>query len=485
MIGDLQNGAKKQFVEKRPVFFEKVYKNNAIIYYVMAVVVSNLMFINHVLLPIFMFFGILEVYCFFYFSNQLTRKWLRYSEKRYQKKLFQTALVIRLVWVLFSYFFYTYMTGDPFEWGAADSKGYDKEAQWLADMIAEGNLQPYFDYKKGAYSDTGYGFFLGWQYWITGKSILISRLIKTVYTAYTCVLIYKLAKRNFGEEVARMAGIFCMLMPNLILYSGLQLKEAEMVFLTVWFMERTDYLLRSKRYNFINIAAPLVLAGLLFFFRTVLGATALFSLFTALIFSSTKVLGMGKRTILIIWVVVAAGYFVGGTISTEIESVWAARDTNQAASLEMREIRDNGNKFAKYAGGAVFAPLIFVIPFPTVVNTPAQENQQFINGGNFVKNITAFFTLLALISIIRRNKWREHILLGSFTIGYLLVVAMSAFAQAERFHQPALPFSLIFAAYGISIATRKEKKYFSWWLIFIFVATVGWSWFKLAGRGLA
>ena len=194
---------------------------------------------------------------------------------------------------------------------------------------------------------------------------------------------------------------------------------------------------------------------------------------------------MGKRTILIVWVVVAAGYFVGGTISTEIESVWAARDQNQATSLEFRETRDNGNKFAKYAGSAVFAPLIFVIPFPTVVNTPDQQNQQFINGGNFIKNITAFFTLFALLMIIKNKKWREHLLLGSFTIGYLLVVAMSAFAQAERFHQPALPFSLIFAAYGVSIATRKEKKYFIWWMMFIFVAIVGWSWFKLAGRGMA
>lgn len=38
-----------------------------------------------------------------------------------------------------------------------------------------------------------------------------------------------------------MAGIFYMLMPNLIMYTGSHLKEAEMVFLTVAFIERADY----------------------------------------------------------------------------------------------------------------------------------------------------------------------------------------------------------------------------------------------------
>ena len=76
-------------------------------------------------------------------------------------------------------------------------------------------------------------------------------------------------------------------------------------------------------------------------------------------------------------------------------------------------------------------------------------------------------------------------LLGSFTIGYLIIIALSAFAQSERFHQPVVPFELLFAAFGISIMTNKDKKYFRWWMIFIFIAIVGWSWVKLAGRDLA
>ena len=98
-----------------------------------------------------------------------------------------------------------------------------------------------------------------------------------------------------------------------------------------------------------------------------------------------------------------------------------------------------------------------------MVETPAQENQRLINGGNYVKNILAFFTMFALFLLIKEGKWRDHLLIGSFTIGYLVVIALSAFAQSERFHQPALPFILVFAAYGISRSENKTKKYFTWW----------------------
>jgi len=448
-------------------------------------VLCNIIFISHILDPMWWGFGLVEVLSFFYFSNQLTRKWSNISTKKFIKNLFLTALVIRVSWVVFSYFFYNYMTGMPFEFDVGDALVYHKEALRFVIMIQNGDIQPFINSMQGHYSDMGYPFYLGWQYWITGGSILIARIIKAILSAYTCVLIYKLATRNFGDNVGRMAAVFCMLMPNLILYTGLHLKETEMLFLTVAFMERADAVFRNKNFNYIQIAPPVILAGILFFFRTVLGAAAIMALFTTLLFTSTKILGFGKRIVLFIWTLAVVGYFVGGTISTEVESVWATRGTNQETSMKMRATQINGNTYAKYATGLAFAPIIFVIPFPTIVETPLQQNQKIINGGNYVKNIMAFFTIFALFWVIKNKKWRDYILIGSFTIGYLIVISLSAFGQAERFHLPALPFELIMAAYGISLMTNKDKKYFKWWMIFIFVAIVAWSYIKLAGRGLA
>jgi hypothetical protein len=113
-------------------------------------------------------------------------------------------------------------------------------------------------------------------YKLFGPIIIVPRLIKSVMSAYMCILIYRLCVRTFAEETARMASIMTVLMPNLIIYCGLHLKETEMIFLEVLFLERLDFLLRSRRVSFWNIILPSVTAISLFFFRTVLGAAAVF-----------------------------------------------------------------------------------------------------------------------------------------------------------------------------------------------------------------
>ena len=465
-------------------YFPKFFTSKAISIYFAGLIISNILFFNHILDWKWWIFGIIEVVGFFYYSNQLTRSWLKYKDERFIKKLFYSAFFIRLIWMVIGYVFYSIMNGNPFEFDSGDSRGYHQQAVEISSMIQSGELNLFFKQMNGRNSDMGYSLFLGIQYFFTGDSIIIERIIKCILGAFTCVMIYKFTIRNFGAEVARMAAIFCMLMPNLILYTGIHTKEVEMLLLTVGFMERTDWMFRNKNFNFVEIAPPILLAASLFFFRTVLGAAALFAMFTTILFSNTKVITLGKRVILFIWILGTVIFFIGGAISNEIEGVWQSRGDNQERSMQQRSTMFNGNKFAKYFTGAIFAPLIFVIPFPTVVETYHQENQQIINGGNFVKNVMAFFVLIALIELIKSGKWRDYVLIGSFTIGYLLVIAFSAFAQSERFHQPAIPFELILAAFGVSIMTNKSKKYYTWWMAFVFLAIVGWSWFKLAGRGM-
>ena len=464
--------------------FSTYFTNKAISVYCAGLLIVTLLFLNYSMSLVWFVFGLVSVCGFFYFSNRLTISWGKYEDKTFARRIFITALVIRVVYVLFSYFFFEYMTGSPFEFCAADSMGYNGEAEWIVMMIDYGDLTPYWAYIGGGYSDMGYPFYLGIQYWITGNSILIARLLKALYGAYLCLLVYRLAFRNFGESTGRMAGIFVMLMPNLIYYCGMHLKETEMVFLTVWYVERADNLLRSHSYNFMNIFPVLILAVSLFFFRTALGAVALMAFFTALVFSESKLVGWKKKVSIGVWLVACMLYMGGTKISNEVNGLVQNYETNQESSMSWRAERKGGNSFAKYAGASVFAPFIFTIPFPTMVDTPNQDNQRMIHGGNYVKNITSFFTILALLVLFFRKKnWRKYVLIIAFLCGYLGVIAMSSFAHSERFHLPALPFALILAAYGISEFKNKDKLYFNLWLVLIFVAMVGWNWFKLAGRG--
>ena len=317
-----------------------------------------------------------------------------------------------------------------------------------------------------------------------GTHVLPPRLIKCLIDAFSCVLIYHLGRRNFGESTGRMAAIFYMLMPNMWYYCGVTLKETEMVFLTILFVERADYALRAPKITFGNIILPGVIILVMFTFRTALAAVLLAALAGALILSSGKQLQTWKKVlygaVFAIWMLLT----VGAEMVQEAQELWAARSENQSVGYEWRATAQGGNTFAKYASATVFAPLIFTIPFSTLVAVPTQENQMMMNGANFIKNILSGLTILALFLLFIRGDWRKHVLPLAVMCGYLVVLVFSNFAHSERFHFPALPLELLFAAYGITLLTNKHKRWYNIWLVVICIANVIWTWVKLKGKGL-
>lgn len=437
-------------------------------------------------------FGIVEVGVFFYFGNTLSKKWQIVSCKQFIKNVFWTSLLLRIAYVVFSYFFYINVNYSFFEFGAADAYTYHMFAERGADMISRGEFnfyQQFISYELVNHidrSDLGYPIYLSFLYFLTGKSIVIARTVKALLSSLTIILTYRIAKRNFGEATARLTAVFCMLMPNLIYYCGAHVKETEMLFITMLFLDRADLLIRNNNASLLRILECGVLCIASYYMRAVLSIVLALALFTGLLFTREKISSRVKRISIAMLLILMVGTVFWNTISealvlSDYTNVQAQQDRN----MQVRSERENGNIFAKYASSAVFAPLIFTIPFPTMIDIPDQEHLEQIHGGNFIKNITSLFTILALLALLKSGKWREKVLPIAFFLGYLTVLAFSSFAQSERFHIPILPISLMFAAYGLSeVFASKHKRLFLLWLALIFVANLGWTWFKLRGHGM-
>lgn len=461
----------------------------AILAYIAALVACSIAYAEYAMHWYWWVFGIVEVVSYFYFANRLTRNWAMLKPRVFEKHLFWWAFVIRVIVMLFLYWFHTEMTGQPFMFHAADAVGYHEEAKWMAQTIRDGQFSTYLNYKfveSHGVSDAGYPMYLGFVYLLSDDSIIFARLLKCLWGALSCLLIYRLGKRHFGEQVGRIAAILMMLESHFWIYGSLHLKETEMIFMMQLFLERTDHLVRSRKFNFRNIAVVAVLMASLFTFRTVLGLTGVFSLVMALMLTSQRVMNWSKRIVFLLVFGAVALFFAGGRIFSEIEAVWELRDQNQASRMS-EIVRTQG--LAKYAGAAVFAPMIFTIPFPTMVETEGQEISRMLHGGMVTKGIMSFFCIVALVTLVLpvirgMNNWRDHILIGAFLIAYLLILVFSAFAHANRFHMPALPLEILFVAYGISLwRVKLFRQWFNWWIVLMFVAFVGWNWFKLKGRG--
>ena len=462
-------------------YFPRQISERAIIVYLCALFAVSLFFITYAMGLGYMALGCMWVIGFFSLIVYCSKKWVAISEKQYVNNIFWGALALRIVWVIASFFFYQAVTGQPFEFQARDAIGYHEDAAWLAE-------QPWamtWGYLFGSilYADSGFPLFLTAIYKLFGPIVIIPRVINAILSSWTCVLVYKMSSRTFDKEVARLAGIMMVFMPNLIIYCGYHLKETLMLFLVIACLERADSLIRGKRLTFFGVLVPSLLAGSLFFFRTALGAAAVFALASGVLLSSAPSMRKtGKRIALICWGVLALIVFAGGTIASEVESMWEGRGESLDKKRTEQALR--GNQWAQYATATVMAPMIMVLPFATMVDVDQQYSQQAKSGGNYIRNFMGFFAILAVYEALRRKKWRDFVLIGAFVASYLGVVALSGFNNSERFLLPGLPGLVMMWAYGISTLRAKTFKLLTPWCFIVFAMEFAWAYFKLGSRGI-
>lgn len=493
--GQWQRRAMNAIGRIKDIFFPKWVTQYAVIIYFLALAVVSFLYSAYSLPWYYMLSGVVSVVVFFLFGSNMAdntsgtrlRSW-----RTFEKRIFLIAFFLRLGWALLIYYLFMQNYGNEFGFENADAGFYHEQAKYFADELREGNFFSYWQRVSSVIdiSDLGYAAYAGLIYAVTDYSVLVVRIMKCIWSALTVLLIYRLAKRNFGEQIGRVAAIFCALWPNFWYYCGVHLKETEMVFLAVLFVEQADQMLRSRQFTAWKVIPVLLIGAAILTFRTPLALVAFLSLIFSVVMSSSRVVSWGKRVMVGGLVLVLLIVTMGNRIQEEARGLVDTVQTDQQErNMEWRSVRkDGGNAFAKYAGKSVFAPLIFTIPFPSMVRPfEGQDQMQLLNGGNFAKNILSFFTLFAMVMLLISGKWRDHLLPISFMLGYLVVLTMSTFAQSERFHQPVMPFEMMFAAYGLSIAVTKPKykRWFTYWCVLMFVACIAWNWFKMAGRGLS
>ena len=464
-------------------FFPKQIVNRAVLVYGIALALVSVLFFSHTMKIGYYVLGILFVTIFFTLTHIWSLQWRREEKKYYISTIFWLAVLLRFVWVVASYFYYIEVTGTPFEVDSADARGYHYEAEWLASEPWSVAWHYYFGSNVTGISDVGYPLYLTVLYKVFGPIIIIPRIIKVFLSAFTCLMIYRLSSRTFGEDVGRMAGIMCLLMPNLIIYCGYHLKETEMIFLEVAFLERADYLFRSRKMSIWNIVLPSLLAASLFFFRTVLGAAAVCAFATGVLLSSAPAMKKnGRRMALIGWGVLCILLVSGGTVMTEIEGFWEQKEAN--VTNKRMEQTNRGYQWAKYATGSVMAPMVVALPFSTMVNVDNQVAQQTKHGGNYIRNFMAFFAVLAMYEALRQKKWRDYALIGAFVFSYLGVVSLSGFSNSERFLLPGLPGLIMMWAFGVSTLRVETWRLINPWCVIVVLMELGWAYFKLGSRGL-
>ena len=128
--------------------FPRYFSTRAIICYIVTLALVSTLYLSYAMPIQFIIFGIVAVLVFFVCSNKLTMNWQRFKPELFTRKLFITALVIRVVYVVFIYFYFIENTGEPHAYYAGDELfyqtmgeswrvyGYDEFRSWLRDYVA-------------------------------------------------------------------------------------------------------------------------------------------------------------------------------------------------------------------------------------------------------------------------------------------------------------------------------------------------------------
>lgn len=452
--------------------------------YLAALLIVSLCFRSYALKPLWMAWGVVTVLFFFGMTYLCHRHWRHDSAKIFLRKVFFWALGIRMLYVGAMLFYYYWQTGLSLEYQAADSWMYHQLAIYFSKQVRNGQIREMFVILNNitmGFSDQGYLIYLTGLYTCFGPNILGPRLLKALMSAYMCVVIYKLTSRSLGEKTGRLAAVMAVFLPQFIHYNGTYMKETELVFLATLALERMDYLIRSRRFTFWNILAPILLTALTFGFRTIVGMALLVAFMVYIIFYDTTLIKKKVRLTVLVIAAAVALVFLFTPIGWEMFIIFKVNILTSNSLVE--KYQNLGLKYAEYAHFKYTLPGAFTLPLTNLVEV-ANDNQKLMTGTYFVKNYLAFFAIWCLVAGIRQKRCRDFSLIGSFTVLYALIIALSFAFNSERYHLPVMPGLVILAAYGMTYFRKKDFAFYYGYNIMLLVAVIAWNYLKLAARGL-
>lgn len=453
--------------------------------YALALLLISVAFHDYALHAKWILWGLGEVLFFFVLTTVFYPRWKGKDKKHFLLIVFLVALVIRVVYVVAIGYYYYYETGLAYEYNAGDGRAYHAAGLICAKWIKDGHFLNIFTYLNTYYmgfSDQGYILWLSTIYAIFGRSLLVPRILKALMSAYLCIVVYKLGERTFGERTGRLAAVMCVFMPILIQICGIHTKEMEMIFLSILALERMDYLIRSKRYTFWNILCPILLTGLTFGFRTIIGMCLIFAFLVFVVLSPKDLIGKRSKIVTIASVVILFLMFLFTPVGREMKIIYRLNFSEM--NYQSKRYEALGFQHSTLAKNIFLIPGAFVVPLtPMVEDTP--DHNKMINGSTYIKNFIAFFAMLAIVIAIRQRKWRDFSLIGAYELSYLAIIMLSFAFNSERFHEPAVPLILLMSAYAMTHLRHKDLKIFYIYCGALLITLFVWNWLKLSARGLA
>lgn len=461
------------------------FSKRAIIYSIVVPIIISLLYPSF-FIPVGLYtIGIIIVAFFFLGLSHFTKSWSTLPYRVFEAKLFRYSFLFRFIYVFYLYAL-VYVIDPlsfPFELNAADSWVYHNAAVVLSKTSFSDFFNVLPDLMKSR-SDYGYPIYQGIIYSIFGPYTLPVRLINCFLGSYTVVLLSRITHHIFTEKHARIAGIIAMLFPSLLWFGAIQLKETLMLFITVLAFYQAIDLHSKNRLSLKSLIVIVLSVTFLFYFRTFHAVLVMLSII--IYFSLNWVRNLSVKKLVIIVTISSSVVVVMNSIGlfSDVEAQY-----NDKENIFTRNLQGEVNLLRNISfKEAAVAPLViigsFITPFPSFLDTEKRQMPIIARFQNeMVRNLLYYFAILGVIICFKKSFKKTSILLF-FIFSYLYVITAAANSFQDRFHLPMVPFIIIMMSVGIVESKVKWIHRWNWYIVFIFVAHISWSIFKLIIRGL-
>ncbi|WP_438711920.1 glycosyltransferase family 39 protein [Aquimarina muelleri] len=468
------------------MMWTKEYSGIAIVFSILVLSI-HILFFSEYTMPLFILLGGMGIIFLFFISLWYYTKYWK-GINFFTKKLFFHSIIYRIFGVILLYILTMLYDPEslPFEISAIDSVNYHASGKLVADTIEKGGsvFKTLSLVWKGK-SDYGFSIIIGILYYIFGKFALVIKIFNVVIGSFSVIRIYQITRYIYDEQRARLTSILMMIMPPLLWFGAMVLKETFLIFVILnigYFVTKLIYAPKIKLWILAFIVLQI---GITLYFRTVLAPLLLICVLLQIIFLKTRKKHYRIVSILISISLIYATYFVVNQIGMKenVDAIVAASQ-NQFENELTHSANSRGISYTT----AIVAPLLIagaiVTPFPSLLDFEEAQLGIFAHFHNeIIRNCLYFFVFLGLYQVIK-NRRKGSIFILSFAIGYILILAISGISFQDRFQILALPFLIIFMADGIYTNSPKKTKNWAIYLIFIFTAILMWNLFKLSNRGL-
>jgi hypothetical protein len=273
----------------------------------------------------------------------------------------------------------------------------------------------------------------------------------------------------YGLNVAKTGAILYSVFFPFILFSGLHTKEVYMVYFLLLSMHMSIKYVKgigNKKITMFILGLSVIS---IFSMRTVLGLILISSIVGYFVFSKSIPLNKKVLSILSFSILIFCTLYIFGIHEQVIGRAlsYIGIEYGDDARLGGRSIEDyqiKGQSFVRYASGLVLAPISFISPFPSFVQTNITEGygmtmQWIFAGGLLQWSYLSFFSFTGYFKSIKYG-FRKNSLLIFLSTFYIVALIVSFYITSIRFNIPKLLILLMFTAYGLHNQTHRTKYYF-------------------------